>query len=193
MNSVKNLTSTQIRPLENIREYNMNPKPVAASSITIVQQMMDSDANLAGNVHGGCIMKLVDNTAGMVAMRHSGGNAVTASLDRLDFHSPVYIGNILRIRASVNYVGTTSMEIGARVEAEDVLTGEVRHTASAYLTFVALDQEHKPRRLPPLICETELQQERFEAAAERKKARAEAVKAARQREEERRQRNTPSA
>lgn len=188
MNSVKKLSGKQVRPTDNYVEQSMEPKPVSASSITIAQQMMDNDANLAGNVHGGCIMKLVDNTAAMVAMRHTGGNAVTASLDRLDFHSPVFIGNILRIRASINYVGTSSMEIGARVEAEDVITGEVRHTASAYLTFVSLDQNGKPRQIPQIICETELQKERFEAAAERKKKRAEAVRAARLREEERQKR-----
>ncbi len=175
----------QVRPTDKIIEHNMEPKTVAFSSITVVQQMMDNDANIAGNVHGGTIMKLVDNTACMVGMRHTGGNAVTASLDRLDFHSPVYVGDILRIKASVNYVGTSSMEIGARVEAEDVLTGEVRHTASAYLTFVSLDRDHKPRKIPQLICETELEQERHEAALERKKKRAADVKAAREREAER--------
>jgi len=189
MNSVKKLNGKQARPTEIFLEHNMEPKPVAASSITIVQQMMDNDANLAGNVHGGCIMKLVDNTAAMVAMRHTGGNAVTASLDRLDFHSPVYIGNILRIKASINYVGKTSMEIGARVEAEDVITGEVRHTASAYLTFVSLDPDQKPRQIPQIICETELQKERFAAAAERRKKRADEVREARLREEERQKRS----
>ncbi len=190
MNSVKKLNGRQVRPTENYLDHSMGPKPVAASSITIAQQMMDNDANLAGNVHGGCIMKLVDNTAAMVAMRHTGGNVVTASLDRLDFHSPVYIGNILRIMASINYVGKTSMEIGARVEAEDVITGEVRHTASAYLTFVSLGPDIQPRQIPQIICETELQKERFSAAAERKKKRAEAVQAARLREEERQKRSS---
>ncbi len=189
MNSVKNLNGKQVRPIDNYIEHNMEPKTVSASSITIAQQMMDNDANLAGNVHGGCIMKLVDNTAAMVAMRHTGGNAVTASLDRLDFHSPVYIGNILRIRASINYVGKSSMEIGARVEAEDVLTGEVRHTATAYLTFVSLDPEGRPRQIPPLICETDLQRERYTAAEERKRKRVAEIKAARLREEERKKRN----
>lgn len=185
MTPVKQIDRKQIRPTDGYIEDNMEPKPVAFSSITVVQQMMDTDANIAGNVHGGSIMKLVDNTACMVGMRHAGGNAVTASLDRLDFHSPVYVGDILRIKTSVNFVGTTSMEIGARVEAEDVLTGAVRHTASAYLTFVSLDPNGKARMIPPIICETDIQKERHDAALARKAKRAEDVRAAREREEAR--------
>src|SRR3990172_3143487 len=86
-------------------------KKVKDSSITVVQQMTQMDANLSGNVHGGTIMKLIDNTSGIVALRHTGRNVVTASIDRLDFHSPVYIGNLLRLTSSINYVGKTSMEI----------------------------------------------------------------------------------
>lgn len=186
--SVKPVDRKQIRPTDGYIENNTEPKPVNASTITVVQQMMDADANIAGNVHGGSIMKLVDNTACMVGMRHTGGNAVTASLDRLDFHSPVYVGDILRIKTSVNYVGSTSMEIGARVEAEDVLTGQVRHTASAYLTFVSLNPDGKPRQIPKVICETELQQERYDAALLRKKKRFEDVKLAREQEQLRQQR-----
>jgi acyl-CoA hydrolase len=185
MVSVKPIDRKQVRPTDAYIEHNMEPKTVAFSTITVVQQMMDADANIAGNVHGGSIMKLVDNTACMVGMRHTGGNAVTASLDRLDFHSPVYVGDILRIKASVNYVGSTSMEIGARIEAEAVLTGEVRHTASAYLTFVSLDPNGKPRQIPQIICETETQHERFAAALTRKKKRSESIKEAKQREQQR--------
>src|SRR5512135_3105809 len=108
-------------------------KKVSDSSITIVQHMTQQDANLAGNVHGGTIMKLIDNTAGITAARHACANVVTASIDRLDFLGPVFVGDLLRIIASINFVGRTSMEVGVRVEAENVLTGEVRHTASAYL------------------------------------------------------------
>src|SRR5512137_1457802 len=114
-------------------------KTVKDSRITIVQQMTNADANLAGNVHGGTIMKLIDNTAGIVAARHTGKNPVTASIDRLDFHSPVFVGDLLRVTAGINYVGNRSMEGGVRVEAENFVTGEIRHTASAYLTFVALE------------------------------------------------------
>jgi uncharacterized protein (TIGR00369 family) len=125
-------------------------KKVTDSSITIVQHMTHQDANLAGNVHGGSIMKLIDNTAGIVAARHTGRNVVTASLDRLDFHSPVFVGDLLRLTASINYVGKSSMEVGVRVEAENFITGETRHTASAFLTFVSLNAQGKPVEVPPI-------------------------------------------
>jgi acyl-CoA hydrolase len=146
-------------------------KKVKDSSITIIQQMNQMDANLAGNVHGGTIMKLIDNTSGIVALRHTGRNVVTASIDRLDFHSPVYIGNVLRLTSSINYVGKTSMEIGVRVEAEDAKSGEVRHTASAYLTYVALDEDGKPLEVPPVQFETEDEIRRNCEARERRKRR----------------------
>ena len=184
MKAVKTIDRKQVRPTDAYIEDNMEPKTVAFSTITVVQQMMDVDANIAGNVHGGSIMKLVDNTACMVGMRHTGGNAVTGSLDRLDFHSPVYVGDILRIKTSVNFVGSTSMEIGARIEAESVLTGEVRHTASAYLTFVSLDPEGKPRQIPQIICETEKQKDRFAAALKRKQKRSDARKEAKERSQQ---------
>ncbi len=125
-------------------------KKVGDSSITIVQHMTHQEANLAGNVHGGSIMKLIDNTAGIVGARHTGRNVVTASIDRLDFHNPVFVGDLLRLTAAINFVGKTSMEIGVRVEAENFITGAVRHTASAYLTFVALDEKLKPSEVPPI-------------------------------------------
>jgi len=151
----------------------MNPKTPKESTITIVQQMTHQDANLAGNVHGGTIMKLIDNTGGIVASRHAGCLVVTASIDRLDFHSPVYIGDLLRLKASVNYVGTTSMEVGVRVEAENFITGEVRHTASAYLTFVALDENGHPKKIPPLLPESEDEKRRYQEAEIRRKKRLE--------------------
>jgi len=153
----------------------MESKRAKESRLTIVQQMTHQDANLAGNVHGGTIMKLIDNTAGIVGVRYTGGNVVTASIDRLDFHSPVFVGDLLRVSASVNYVGSKSMEIGVRVEAENFVTGEVRHTASAYLTFVSLDEKFKPRQIPPLILETEDEKRRNCEAQQRKDARLHAV------------------
>ena len=152
----------------------MENKKVKATSVTVVQQMTQQDANLAGNVHGGVILKLIDNTAGIVGVRHTGGNVVTASIDKVDFYSPVYVGNLLRVSASVNYVGTTSMEIGARVEAEDHVTGDIRHTGSAYLTFVALDENHKPKQINQIILETDEEKRRNHDAQERKKIRLEA-------------------
>lgn len=146
-------------------------KSVHDSRITIVQQMTQQDANLAGNVHGGTIMKLIDNTAGITAIRHTQANAVTASIDSLDFHSPVYVGDLLRVMASINYIGTTSMELGVRVEAENFMTGEVRHTSSAYLTFVSLDGNGKPEKIPPIAFETEDEKRRNSEAQERKSIR----------------------
>jgi acyl-CoA hydrolase len=149
----------------------MEEKTVKDSSIMIIHQMMHNDANLAGNVHGGVIMKLIDNTAGIVAGRHAGSNVVTAFIDKLDFHSPVFIGDLLRIQAGINYVGRTSMEVGVRVEAENHLTGEVRHTASAYLTFVALDKNGKAIEVPSLKLESEDEKRRNKAAMIRRDAR----------------------
>jgi len=153
----------------------MERKTISHSKVTTIQQMMQTDANLAGNVHGGVIMKLIDNTAGIVATRHTGKNPVTASLDRLDFHHPVYVSNLLKVMASINMVGTKSMEIGVRVEAENQVTGESRHTATAYLTFVALDDDGTPTVIPPVILETEEEERRNCAAKERKKFRMEQI------------------
>lgn len=149
----------------------MKGKAVEESSVFVVQQMTQSDANLAGNVHGGIIMKLIDNTAGIVAGRHASSNVVTASIDRLVFHNPVYVGDLLVVNAAINYVGKSSMEVGARVEAENFLTGERRHTASAYLTFVSLDSEGKPAAVPPLIFKSEEEKRRYREAEERRKIR----------------------
>ncbi len=149
----------------------MEGKRVEDSSVIIAQVMIPQDANPAGNVHGGVIMKLIDTTAGVVASRHSRGNVVTASIDRLDFHHPVFVGDLMFIKGSLNFVGRTSMEIGVRVEAENIMTGEVRHTASAYLTFVALDDRGKPREVPPLIIETEEERRRNREAKTRREAR----------------------
>jgi len=149
----------------------MDVKRVDESAIEMVQQMSHQDANLAGNVHGGVIMKAIDTTAGIVAARHTGRNVVTASIDRLDFHSPVYIGDILRLKASMNFAGTTSIEVGVRIEAENFITGVVRHTASAYLTFVALDPEGRPTKVPGLRLETDEQKRRNSDAAVRRSLR----------------------
>ncbi len=149
----------------------MEAKRIDESAIEMVQQMSHQDANLAGNVHGGVIMKAIDTTAGIVAARHAGSNVVTASIDRLDFHSPVYVGDILRLKASLNFAGRTSMEVGVRVEAENFITGVVRHTASAYLTFVSLDAQGRPMKIPELVIETDEQKRRNAEAAARRNLR----------------------
>ena len=149
----------------------MKAKSIKESSVRLSHVMLPQDANTMGNVHGGVIMKHVDNAAAVVAIRHVRSNAVTASIDRLDFHSPVFVGNLLKLRASINYTGKTSMEIGVRVETEDLLTGEVHHTASAYLTFVALDENGRPKEIPPVIIESDKEIRRNREAVERRKRR----------------------
>ncbi|MBU0986023.1 MAG: acyl-CoA thioesterase [Proteobacteria bacterium] len=132
----------------------MEAKKAGESQVVMTHVMMPQDANPAGNVHGGVIMKHIDNAAGVVATRHTRSNVVTASLDRLDFYHPVYIGNLLTLKASINLVGRTSMEIGVRVETEDLVSGQIRKTASAYLTYVALDEHGRHREVPALILES---------------------------------------
>jgi acyl-CoA hydrolase len=139
------------------------------SKLSVAHFMEPQDANIAGNVHGGVIMKHIDSVAGMVAFRHTRSNVVTASIQKLDFFNPVFIGNLLKLTASVNMTGRTSLEVGVRVESEDLYTGEVRHTASAYLTFVALDENHRPRPVPPVILETEDEKRRNREAMERRR------------------------
>lgn len=142
-------------------------KTVAESSVTLAQIMLPEDTNPAGNVHGGTIMKLVDNAAFVAASRHCRMNVVTVSMDSMDFHSPVYLGDLLFLKASINMTGKSSIEVGVRVESEDTITGEVRHTGSAYLTFVALDHHGRPAPVPPVIPETSEEKRRYREACER--------------------------
>ncbi|MBI4965376.1 MAG: acyl-CoA thioesterase [Desulfomonile tiedjei] len=133
----------------------MKSKTVKETACVMAHQMLPQDANPAGKVHGGVIMKHIDTCGGAVAIRHARSIAVTASIDRLDFHYPVLVGDLLILKASLNMVGRTSMEVGVRVETENLITGEVRHTASAYLTFVALDKQGRPAPVPDLVLESE--------------------------------------
>ena len=149
----------------------MNSKTVTETRIITSYTLEPKDANPAGNVHGGVIMKYIDTTAATVASRHARSNAVTASIDRMDFHNPAFIGELLTLSASINLAGKTSMEIGVRAEAENLFTGEVRHIASAYLTFVSLDVAHKPKPIPGLILETDEERRRNQQAIERTKLR----------------------
>ncbi len=149
----------------------MEGKRVRDSSVIMAQMMIPQDANPAGNVHGGVVVKIIDEAAGVVAARHSRSNVVTASIDRMDFHNPVFVGDVLFFKACLNLVGKTSMEIGVRVEAENLITGVVRHAASAYLTYVALDLNGKPREVPLLILETEEERRRNIEAKQRREVR----------------------
>ena len=146
----------------------MEAKKIQGSAITTSIIMMPEDANPAGNVHGGIIMKHVDESAGIVAFRHSRNNSVTASIDNLVFHYPVFVGDLLTLKASINLAAKSSMEIGVRIESENLLTGEVRHNASAYLTFVALDKAGRPTQVPSLIFETEDEKQRNSQAQTRR-------------------------
>jgi uncharacterized protein (TIGR00369 family) len=155
---------------------------VSGSEVTLTQMMEVTDANVAGNVHGGVIMRLVDTAGALAAIRHSGGVALTVGIDEMTFLEPVHIGEVVVLEASVNDVGRTSMECGVRVEAQNPLTGVVRHVNSAYLVFVAVDAEGRPRPVPPLLTETEVQRRRQREAKlrrERRIAHKEAIEAAR--------------
>ena len=153
----------------------LDPRPVSASRIELVRGMTLLDANNLGNVHGGVIMRMIDDAAGTAAARHAGHVAVTASVDQLSFLQPVHVGDLVITRASVNAAGRTSMEVGVRVEAEPAHGGERRHTTSAYLTFVALDEDLTPVEVPPLLCETEEDERREAQALIRRQVRKERI------------------
>ena len=140
----------------------MQPRTVADSHSVLVQWMGPSDANAVGYVHGGTVMKLCDEAAAAAAIRHCRLRVVTAAVDRMTFLQPVHVGDLLMLRASVNAVWHTSMEVGVRVEAEDPATGALRHTNSAYITMVALDDDGRPAAVPALVQSTaeELRRER---------------------------------
>jgi acyl-CoA hydrolase len=135
--------------------------------------MLPQDANNLGNVFGGVVMALVDKTAAVSAIRHARSTCVTASIDRVDFREPIHLGELVILKSSVNYVGRTSMEVGVRVEAEDLITGVRRHTNSCYLTFVAVDETGCPREVPLLVPETEAEKRRHGAAKDRRRRRLE--------------------
>ena len=137
------------------------------SQITLTQLMGPTNANTLGNVHGGLIMKLCDEAGGMAATKHARHPAVTVTVDSMNFHSPVHIGNLMTVRAEVTWVGRTSMETRVVVTAENVITGEVMHTNTAYFVYVALDENGRPVPVPSLILDTKEEQARFERAAQR--------------------------
>jgi acyl-CoA hydrolase len=116
--------------------------------------MGPADANTSGNVHGGVLMHLCDEVAGIAAVRHSGARVVTAAMDRMSFRHPVFVGQLVTVKATVNAAWRSSMEVGVRVESENVRTGEVLHTSTAYLTMVALDEYGNPTAVPPVEPET---------------------------------------
>ena len=133
--------------------------------------MGPGEANLAGNVHGGVIMYLCDEVAGIAAVRHCGGRVVTVAMDRMTFLHPVYVGHLVTVKATVNAAWRSSMEVGVRVEAENPRTREVRHTSTAYLTMVAVDEHGKPLPVPPLEVSGETEERRQHEAELRRENR----------------------
>ncbi len=147
------------------------PRPVRESQHESSELMMPQDSNNLGHVFGGVIMAMMDKVAAVAAFRHARTPCVTASVDRIDFREPIHLGDLVVMKASVNYVGRTSMEVGVRVEAEDLLTGVRRHTNSCYLTFVAVDRNGRPFAIPSVIPESEVEQRRHAAAQARRSRR----------------------
>ncbi len=129
----------------------MDRKPVSESTAVLARLMGIGDANSHGNVHGGTVMKLADEAAGLAAIKHSRKRVVTAGMDRMAFLVPIHIGELVTFTATVNAAWRTSMEVGVRVQSENPRTGEVRHTNTAYLTMVALDDDGNPAPVPPAI------------------------------------------
>ena len=134
---------------------------------------MPQHANNLGHVFGGVVLSMMDRTAAVSAIRHERITVVTASIDRVDFREPIHVGDLVVMKASVNFVGRTSMEVGVRVEAEDMLTGQRRHTNSAYLTFVAIDRNGRPVEIAQLVTESEEETRRAGAAQDRRRRRLE--------------------
>ncbi|HMN69215.1 MAG TPA: acyl-CoA thioesterase [Bdellovibrionales bacterium] len=139
----------------------------------MTELVLPQHTNALDSIFGGVIVSWVDIAAAIAAQRHSGMPVVTASIDALNFVAPVYKGWIVNLKASVNYAGRTSMEVGVRIDAENPIEKKVYHTASAYLTFVALDKNSRPTPIPPVLPETEAEIRRFKAAEQRKKLRLE--------------------
>jgi acyl-CoA hydrolase len=149
------------------------PRTVRESQHEGSELMMPQNANLLGHVFGGVVLGMMDKTAAIAAFRHARSACVTASIDRVDFREPIHVGDLVVMKASVNFAGRTSMEVGVRVEAEELITGRRRHTNSAYLTFVAVDRNGRPVAVPRLEPETPDEIRRYVAAQERRRRRLE--------------------
>jgi acyl-CoA hydrolase len=150
----------------------MNQKTVKNSQIEKIELVLPNDTNMLGYLLGGRLMHWMDIAAALAASRHCNNVAVTAAVDNMDFHQPIHLGNIVRLKASVNRAFNTSMEVGVRVEVEDIKTGNISHSHSAYLTFVSInDETKKPMKVPPIIPETEEEKRRFQQALQRREQR----------------------
>lgn len=149
------------------------PKGVRTSQVEMTEMVLPNDTNRLGNLLGGRLMHMMDIAAAIAASRHTNRVCVTASVDELNFLHPIRQGEVLTLQASVNRAFTTSLEVGVRVTAENLLTGERKHANTAYLTFVAIDEEGKPVRVPPVVPEGKDEQRRFEDALGRRAHRLE--------------------
>ena len=159
----------------------MDGRAPRLSHTTIAEVMMPHMANHLGNVHGGVILGMLDRVGAVVAIRHAQRICVTASVDRVDFREPIHLGELVTMYASVNFAHRTSIEVGVRVEAENLLTGERRHTNTCYLTFVALDEGGHPVPVPPVLPETEDERRRYREAEARRAQRVAALERREQR------------
>ncbi len=148
-------------------------RPARESQHETSSLMMPGDSNNLGHVFGGVILALMDKAAAVSALRHARQPVVTISIDRVDFREPIHVGDLVILKTAVNYVGRTSIEVGVRVEAEDLVTGRRRHTNTAYLTFVAIDRNGRPIEVPELILETDEERRRHEAGRVRRQRRLE--------------------
>ena len=140
----------------------------ADSASQITELMMPGDVNNVGNVFGGVVLSMIDRAAAVAAMRHSGSHCVTVSIDQVDFMEPIFAGEFVTCRATVNFVGRSSMEVGVRVETENPMTGECRVTNDCFLTFVAIDENGRPVPVRPLELTTDEERQRFEAGRQRR-------------------------
>lgn len=157
----------------NDSEETADPRTPAQSDSVVSELMMPGDVNNLGHVFGGVILSMVDRAAGVAALRHAGRPCVTVAIDRVDFQEPIYAGELVTCVARVNFVGTTSMEVGVRVMAENLLTGEKRKTNTCFLTFVAIDENHRPVPVRPLELETAEDRRRYREGERRRQARQE--------------------
>ncbi len=166
-----------MHPFEKIRagrksspEVDLSQGRTIAYSRSTTRRLMEVlDANAHGNVHGGVIMRMVDEFAAIVAIKHSGRSVVTARVERFDFLAPAYIGDVVSINCAMNYVGRTSMEVGVEVTAEDLYTGEVRHIAASEVIYVAIDEQRRPTPVPPLVAGDQEEQARIDKALARRR------------------------
>jgi acyl-CoA hydrolase len=152
-------------------EKSHNPKPMRVSRIQLAQLMMPEHANTQGNVHGGWIMKLVDEAGALASTRHAAHRTVTVAIDQMVFRHPIHIGDLVLFNAEVTYAGRTSMEVEVKVLAENPISGDQIYTNAAYLVYVAIDDDGKPALVPPLVAETPDEQSRMDAAVVRQQRR----------------------